>query len=171
MLRARGGPGPWSIAAAGSATSSCKSSRGHVRPHANAGVFFRCRPGELMEGYEAQVYNVCEGGDPARPARYATGAIDDRQNARRLVSRDSRPFTMTVIARGPHLATWVNGYQVTDWADTRPADENPRKGLRTEPGTIQLQAHDRETDVEFRSIRVGGAPRLGPRGSLTPRTQ
>jgi len=116
-----------------------------------------------MEGYEAQVYDQCEGGDPARPARYATGAIDDRQNARRLVSRDLRAFTLTVIAHGPHLATWVNGHQVTDWTDTRPADENPRRGLRTEPGTIQLQAHDPETDVEFRSARVGdlgnGAPK------------
>ena len=162
MLRARGGPGALEYRGGRFGDLVLQVVARTRATHANAGVFFRCRPGELMEGYEAQIYNVCEGGDPARPARYATGAIDDRQNARRLVSRDSRPFTMTVIARGPHLATWVNGYQVTDWADTRPADENPRKGLRTEPGTIQLQAHDRETDVEFRSIRVGGLRDTGP---------
>src|SRR5262249_32743194 len=56
--------------------------------HSNGGVFFRNPPGTCMMGYEAQVYNRCEGGDPSKPARYATGAIDDRQNARRLVSRD-----------------------------------------------------------------------------------
>ena len=121
----------------------------------NAGVFFRCRPGELLEGYEAQIYNASMENDPARPARYATGAIDDRRNARRLISRDLRPFTLTIIADGPHLATWVNGYQVTDWTDDRPASDNPRRGLRTEPGTIQLQAHDPRTEVEFSSIRVG----------------
>ena len=162
MLRARGGPGALEYRGGRFGDLVLQVVARTRAPHANAGVFFRCRPGELMEGYEAQVYNVCEGGDPARPARYATGAIDDRQNARRLVSRDARPFTMTVVAQGPHLATWINGYQVTDWADTRSTDENPRQGLRTQPGTIQLQAHDRETDVEFRSIRVGGLRDTGP---------
>ena len=40
---------------------------------ANAGVFFRCRPGLLMEGYEVQIYNVCEEGDPG-----ATGTLRHR---------------------------------------------------------------------------------------------
>jgi hypothetical protein len=44
---------------------------------------------------------------------------------------------------------------VVDWTDERKPDENPRKGLRLESGAIQLQAHDRNTDVEFRDIRVG----------------
>ncbi len=63
-------------------------------------------------------------------------------------------FRMTVVANGPHLATRVSGYQVTDWADTRAKDANPRKGLRTDPGTIQLQAHDPMTNVEFSAIAV-----------------
>lgn len=121
----------------------------------NGGVFFRAIPGDFMNGYEAQVFNACYDRDPAKPARYSTGAIDDRQLARRLVSRDLVPFTMTVIAVGPHLATWVNGRQMTDWIDTRAKHANPREGLRLEPGTIQLQAHDPETDLEFRSVRVG----------------
>ena len=125
-----------------------------LKPLANAGVFFRSRPGDFLNGYEAQVFNGCVDGDPSKPARYATGAIDDRQNARRLVSRDGAPFTLSVLARGPHIATWVNGVQVTDWVDDRPPSDNPRQGLRLEPGTIQLQAHDKNTDVEFSNIRV-----------------
>jgi hypothetical protein len=125
---------------------------------ANGGVFVRADPGSFMNGYEAQVYNGCYDGDPAKPCRYSTGAIDDRQLARRLVSRDREWFTMTVVANGPHLATWVNGYQMTDWTDTRPKDSNPRKGLRLEAGTIQLQAHDPETDVEFRNVRIVEIP-------------
>ena len=124
------------------------------RPLANAGVFFRCVAGQFLNGYEAQVFNACYDGDPARPAQWATGAIDDRQNARRLVSRDGEPFTMTVVAVGPHLATWVNGVQVTDWTDDRKPDDNPRNGRRVKPGPIQLQAHDPDTDVEFRNVRV-----------------
>ena len=62
---------------------------------------------------------------------------------------------MTVIATGPHIATWVNGHQLTDWTDTRPPHDNPRQGLRTKPGTIQLQAHDPGSNLEFKNIRVG----------------
>ena len=124
------------------------------RPLTNAGVFFRSRPGDFLNGYEAQVFNGCVDGDPSRPARWCTGAIDDRQNASRLVSRDGQAFTMTIIAQGPRLATWVNGVQVTDWTDTRPPHDNPRQGLRLEPGTIQLQAHDKGTDVEFTNFRL-----------------
>ena len=128
---------------------------------ANAGVFFRCQPGLLMEGYEAQIYNGCEEGDPARPARYATGAIDDRQNARRLVSRDLKPFTMTVIARGRHLATWVNGHQVTDWVDDRPAADSPRRGLRIDPGrSSSRRTILRPTSSSARSGSVRSAIRI-----------
>jgi hypothetical protein len=121
----------------------------------NGGVFFRAVPGDFMNGYEAQLFNGCYENDPAKPARYSTGAIDDRQLARRLVSRDGEPLVMTVIAAGPHIATWVNGYQTVDWTDARDKHENPREGLRLEPGTIQLQAHDAQTDIEFRRVSIG----------------
>jgi hypothetical protein len=120
----------------------------------NGGVFFRSVPGDFLNGYEAQLFNGCYEQDPAKPARYSTGAIDDRQLARRLVSRDLEPLTMTVIAVGAHIATWVNGWQMTDWTDDREKDDNPRKGLRQEPGTIQLQSHDADTDIEFGRISV-----------------
>jgi hypothetical protein len=120
----------------------------------NGGVFFRSIPGDFMNGYEAQLFNGCYDQDPAKPARYSTGAIDDRQLARRLVSRDEIPLTMTIVAVGPHIATWVNGWQMTDWLDERAKHENPREGLRLEPGTIQLQAHDAETDIEFRRVLI-----------------
>jgi hypothetical protein len=52
------------------------------------------------------------------------------------------------------MAVWVNGYQVTDWKDGRQPNENPRSGLRTEPGTIQIQGHDPTTDLSFRNLRI-----------------
>jgi enamine deaminase RidA (YjgF/YER057c/UK114 family) len=123
--------------------------------HANGGLFFRSIPGDFMNGYEAQIYNRAENGDPSRPAHHSTGAIDDRQSARRLISRDHQFFKMTVIAHGPHIATWVNGHQLTDWTDPRPPHDNPRQGLRVKPGTIQFQAHDPGTNLEFKNIQVG----------------
>ena len=121
-------------------------------PRSNAGVFFRARPGDFLNGYEVQILNPRDG--EARRPKYVTGAIDDRQPARRAVARDGEPFVLTVVAAGPKMATWVNGVQVVDWTDARPAHDNPRRGLRLEPGTIQLQAHDRDTDVEFTNFRV-----------------
>lgn len=125
-----------------------------LAPRVNSGFFFRNIPGVCLMGYEAQILNLSAEGDPSQPAGYTTGAIDDRMPARRLVSRDRITFTMTVLADGPHLATWVNGYQVVDWTDERTVNRNPRVGLCTEPGTFQLQAHDPQTDIDFKNIRV-----------------
>jgi len=122
--------------------------------HTNGGVFFRSMPGSFMNGYEAQIYNRCQDGDVTRPWKWATGAIDDRQNARRLVSRDGEWFHYTIIAVGDRLGTWVNGRQTVDWRDERKEHDNPRLGKRTRAGTIQLQAHDAGTEVEFRNIRI-----------------
>ncbi len=120
----------------------------------NGGVFFRSIPGKFMLGYEAQIFNACHGRDRSRVARYSTGAIDDRQLARRLVSSDREWFTMTVLAVGNQISTWVNGYQTVNWVDEREPDENPRKGLRVKPGSLQIQAHDPKTDLEVRRIRI-----------------
>lgn len=158
VLHARGGPG--AMESEGRYGDLILQVAARTRaPLVNGGVFFRSIPGDFMNGYEAQLFNACYERDPAKPARYSTGAIDDRQMARRLVSRDQEPLVMTIVAVGPHLATWVNGYQTTDWTDDRPPHENPRLGLRLEPGTIQLQAHDPETDIEFRRVTAAA---LGP---------
>ncbi|MCA9068904.1 MAG: DUF1080 domain-containing protein [Planctomycetaceae bacterium] len=124
----------------------------------NGGVFVRAISDDFMNGYEAQIFNACYQQDPNKPARYSTGAIDDRQLARKLVSRDEKPFVMSIIADGPHLATWVNGVQMTDWTDDREPHENPRQGKREKPGAIQLQAHDPQTKVEFHQIRIRAVP-------------
>jgi hypothetical protein len=123
--------------------------------HSNGGLFFRAVPGQFMNGYEVQLHNRCLAGDSAQPYRYATGGLDDRQNALRLVSRDFHPFLVTVIAKGPHVATWVNGCRVASWTDDRQPDENPRVGRRLKAGAIQIQAHDPATDYEIFSIAAG----------------
>jgi hypothetical protein len=47
---------------------------------------------------------------------------------------------------------------VTDWRDERPPAENPRQGLRLEPGTLMIQAHDPTTDLVFRGIAIADLP-------------
>jgi len=148
--------------------------------HLNSGVFFRCRPGEYQNGYEAQVRNqftekptqkyLLEEYDPKthkllgkKEALYTavdfgTGAIYRRQPARKEMSKDGAWFTMTVVAHGNHFATWVNGVQVVDWTDHRPPSDNARTGYRSEAGHISFQGHDPTTDLSFRNIRVQEYP-------------
>ncbi|HEV7279232.1 MAG TPA: DUF1080 domain-containing protein [Pirellulaceae bacterium] len=120
----------------------------------NSGIFFRCIPGEEMNGYESQIQNAVKEGDRSKPVDCGTGGIFRRVDARWVPSDDQEWLYKTIVADGPRVAVWVDGLQVTDWTDERAADPNPRKGLRTEPGTIQLQAHDPTTDLDFRDISV-----------------
>lgn len=126
----------------------------------NGGIFFRCIPGEEMNGYESQIFNKFDNDDRNQPLDGGTGAIFRRQDARRVVADDLAWFHKTLVVDGPHVSVWVNGYQVNDWTDERPADPNPRLGLRVEPGTIMIQGHDPTTDISFRNMKIAEmAPR------------
>ena len=126
--------------------------------HLNSGVFFRALKGQFWSGYEAQIRNQWQGDDRAKPVDFGTGAIYNRQAARRVVSSDREWFTMTIMAHGPHLATWVNGIQVTDFTDKRPANTSARQGYRAQPGVLSLQGHDPTTDLSFRNLRLTELP-------------
>ncbi len=128
----------------------------------NSGIFYRCIPGEVMNGYESQIQNAFKDDDRTKPADCGTGGIFRRQNARKVVADDFTWFTKTIHVDGPHVAVWVNGYQVSDWTDGRKADANPRRGLRLEPGTIQIQGHDPTTDLSFRNLRISEVPPRRP---------
>jgi len=130
--------------------------------HLNSGVFFRSLPPTEQapsNGYEFQVHNGFKDNDRSKPVDFGTGAIYRRVPARRVVSNDFEWFTATLVAAGPHISTWIDGEQVTDWTDDRKPDENPRKGLRTEAGSFILQGHDPTTDLFFRKLQVSGYPR------------
>jgi hypothetical protein len=141
----------------------------------NSGIFFRCIPNQYQNGYEAQIQNqhakkpktyTIDEYDPRThklqdkkkvenwSEDYGTGAIYRRVPARRAAAKDREWFTMTVVAQGRHIATWVNGIQVVDWDDNRPKNENARNGCRLEKGPISLQGHDPTTDLSFRNIRI-----------------
>ncbi len=123
----------------------------------NSGLFFRCIPGEDMNGYECQVHHGFKE-DRRRPVDGGMGAIFRRQNARAVLSDSAEKTFLTVVADGSLMSTWVNGVQVVDFQDTREPNENPRKGLRTEAGTIMLQAHDAECKVRFDSLSICPLP-------------
>jgi hypothetical protein len=125
----------------------------------NSGVFFRTLRKGRWAGYESQIQNGFKDTDRTKPKDYGTGAIYRRQPARYVVPNDHEWFTKTIVADRPHMAVWVNGYQVSDWTDTRPEKGNPREGKRLGSGAIALQGHDATTDFLFRNIRATELPR------------
>ena len=126
--------------------------------HLNSGIFFRAMPGQFWSGYESQIRNQWEGEDRTKPVDYGTGGVYNRQPARRVVSSDREWFTKTIIATGRHIAVWVNGFQVSDFLDRRPPNENARQGYRDKPGVLSIQGHDPTTDLSFRNLRVAELP-------------
>ena len=123
----------------------------------NSGYFFRAlriADGENCNGYESQISNAIIDGDRKNPKDHGTGAIFRRAKARYVVPSDGDWFTTTLITSGPRICVWVDGYQVVDFLDTRPANENPRRGTRIEAGHISIQGHDPTTDLSFRNLRI-----------------
>lgn len=120
----------------------------------NSGIFFRSIPGEVWNGYESQINNAFKDDDRTKPKDCGTGGIYRRQDARKVVANDFEWFHDTIVVSGDHVATWINGYQVSDWTDTRAPNDNPRKGLRLAAGTLQIQGHDPTTDLSFRNLRI-----------------
>ncbi len=143
------------------AESICHRDPGQGGEPLNSGYFFRAKPGTEeapSHGYEVQIHNGWEGDDRTKPTNAGTGAIFRRTEARRVIPSDNEWFTTTLVAAGPHIAVWVDGYQVTDWEDTREPSDNPREGLRVAPGHISLQGHDPTTDLSFRDLHVAEIP-------------
>lgn len=151
-LNLRGGPG--FLATTNRYADFVLSVEARAAAGTNSGVFFRCIPGENLNGYESQIQNGYVNGDRSQPEDCGTGGIFRRVNARRVVADHGEWFRKVLVVSGGQISVWVNGYQVTDWSDQRAANANPRRGRRLEAGTIQLQAHDPGTQVDFRQLQV-----------------
>jgi hypothetical protein len=131
-------------------------------PEVNSGIFFRCIPGNLLDGYECQLNHALVGNSREAPKDYGAGAIFNRQRARVVVGDGIEPTYVTIIAEGNQIATWINGLWITDFADTRAPNINPRKGARTEAGSIALQGHDATTEVLFHRVAIGPIATTAP---------
>ena len=127
--------------------------------HLNSGVFFRGPAGVFWKGYESQVRNQWEK-ERTHPCRLRYRGIYGDQEARKVVSTDHEWFNKTLICEGNHIAVWIDGYQVSDYYDTRPVSEdaNGKRGYVNTAGTIHLQGHDPTTDLSFKNINVQEYP-------------
>ena len=114
----------------------------------NAGIFFHTHwqaGGWPRNGFEAQ---VCNGfGDPRKTGSiYAISDIRDNSPA-----EDDAWFHYRIRVEGNNVKIWIDGEEVMDW--TQPDDwDNERQSL--DGGTFALQAHDPNSRVLFRNLKV-----------------
>ncbi len=128
--------------------------------HPNSGVFLRGEPNEFWSGYEIQIRNEYKDGDRSKAVDFGTGGMYFYQPARKVVGDDGKYFVETVVARGRHFGTWVNGFPVTDWEDPHPEGKSVRdKQARSGSGAISLQAHDPTTNLDFKNLRAAKLPK------------
>src|SRR5262249_48682532 len=103
------------------------------------------------KGFEIQVNNSYSR-DPVK-----TGSLYHVQDVIEAPAKDDEWFTMHVIVKGHSINVKVNDKQTVDW--TQPADwnggrEGSGRGIGTAGGTIALQAHDPNSTVYYKNIRI-----------------
>ena len=136
-----------------------------TRPNSNGGIYFHTRfqrTGWPQVGLEVQVNNTYAK-DPTK-----TGSLYNIQNLTEAPAPDNEWFTEHVIVRGNHAVVKINDKTVVDW--TQPddwngvtasdSDGNPITHLhqRLAGGTFAFQAHDPNSTVLYRNIRVKPLP-------------
>jgi hypothetical protein len=122
-----------------------------TKPKANSGIYFHTTfqdKGWPAKGHEAQVNN--SSGDPVR-----TGSLYAVVKNFEAPAKDDEWFTEEVIVEGDHITIKVNGKTIVDHVEKADAIKDGRK---LSSGTFALQAHDPESEVHYRSVRVKRLP-------------
>jgi len=112
-----------------------------------SGLFFRSTAREDRTGYEISIQNFPTKEDRASTIGVDVGAFRDIKNGRYLRPNEQGWNYLAIVAVDRQFQTWVNGVPVCEWSV--PADQP-----LTVSGTLQLLAPTKETNIQFRNIRV-----------------
>lgn len=125
-------------------------------PGANSGIYFHTRyqpTGWPKYGYECQV-NVSQSDPKKTSSLYAVENISAEQLAAAGV-KDNHWYTQEIIVRDRRIILKVNGRVMVDYTEPENKaafDENFERRLGR--GTFALQAHDPDSVVSFRNLKV-----------------
>src|SRR5262245_51142993 len=103
------------------------------------------------KGFEIQVNNSYSR-DPVK-----TGSLYHVQDVTEAPAKDDEWFTMHIIVKGQSINVKVNDKQTVDWtqtADWNGGREGSGRVMGTAGGTIALQAHDPNSTVYYKNIRI-----------------
>jgi hypothetical protein len=121
-------------------------------PRSNGGIYIQTEYQETGwpgKGFEVQVNNSYPG-DPR-----LTGSLYEVADNTGEVARDNEWFTEDIVVKGGSITVKVNDKVVAQW--TQPPGWNGTKdfaGRRIGAGTIALQAHDPDSTVYYKNIRI-----------------
>lgn len=120
-------------------------------PKANSGIFFHTayqEKGWPEKGYEVQVNQTH--GDWRK-----SGSLYSFNDVRETYVQDGEWYTTHIIVKGDHVTVKLNGKTVMEYVESkdesRPANAG-HKGI--DKGTFAIQAHDPESVIYYRSIKV-----------------
>jgi hypothetical protein len=123
-----------------------------TRAGSNGGIYMMTEfqlTGFPAKGFEVQVNNTYMK-DPIK-----TGSLYQVANVNTAPAKDDVWFTEHIIVNGDTITVRVNDVQTITW--TQPSDWPGVKGTpgrRLAPGTVALQAHDPNSTVLYRNIRI-----------------
>ena len=124
-----------------------------TRANSNGGVYVLTEyqeKGFPRKGFEIQVNNSYVK-DPVK-----TGSLYHVQDITEAPAKDDEWFTQHIIVKDNTITVHVNGKQTVSW--TQPADwKGGREGAGraiTGPGTIAFQAHDPNSTVYYKNVRI-----------------
>ncbi len=124
-----------------------------ARANSNGGVYVLTEYQETgfpRKGFEIQVNNTYAR-DPVK-----TGSLYHVQDVTEALPKDDEWFTEHIIVKDKTITVRVNDKQTVEW--TQPADwnggrEGPGRAIAA-AGTIALQAHDPNSTVSYKNIRI-----------------
>lgn len=123
-----------------------------TRQNSNGGVFILTEfveKGWPSKGFEIQVNNTYVK-DPIK-----TGSLYQIVNINEAAAKDDEWFTEHIIVKGDTVTVRVNDKELVNWTQPKEwaTSEKFAKRVMT-PGTIALQAHDPNSTVYYKNIRI-----------------
>jgi hypothetical protein len=126
-----------------------------TKPGANSGVYFHTAwqdEGWPAKGYEVQVNNSQS--DPKR-----TGGLYAVEDNFQAPAKDDVWFTLRIRVEGRRIRTYVDDKLIADYTQPeRPERPANMSGRVLSSGTFALQAHDPDSEVHYRNIKVRTLP-------------
>jgi len=126
------------------------------RPNANSGLYFHTtyqKAGWPGKGYECQINNTHK--DRKKTGGlYAIADVMDNSPA-----KDNTWFDYDIIVRGKRIVLKINGEQTVDYTEPdNPQRPGGMKDRLLDSGTFAIQAHDPNSVVYIKDIRVKPLP-------------
>ena len=129
-----------------------------TKPNSNGGIYFHTKYQDTnwpAQGHECQVNNTFER-DPQK-----TGGVYKVAKVLEAPAKDNEWFKYEIIVQGNHVVVKINDKVTADYTED-PEKLAKEKGIepgrRVGEGTFALQAHDPNSTVYYRNIRVKKLP-------------